>query len=129
MINSLKFLPKDFTTLRILLQIFCIKSAFPRYKLQSCIKIFKSFNFAFYDINFWFKISKICPKILHFSQISHSRGNTAHEKIASRAKKRQKAACDLHIAHLQCRGTGRPYNIITLPCKLLASANYTNKLE
>ena len=34
----------------------------------------KFFSFAFYDINFWFKISKICPKILHFSKISHSRG-------------------------------------------------------
>ena len=40
------------------------------------IKCFKFFSFAFYNINFWFKISKICPKILHFSQISHSRGNT-----------------------------------------------------
>ena len=38
--------------------------------------LFKFFSFAFYNINFWFKISKICPKILHFSQISHSRGNT-----------------------------------------------------
>ena len=27
-------------------------------------------------INFWFKISKICPKFSHFSQISHSRGIT-----------------------------------------------------
>ena len=40
--------------------------------------LFKFFSFAFYNINFWFKISKICPKISHFSQISHSRGNTAH---------------------------------------------------
>ena len=38
--------------------------------------LFKFFNFAFYNINFWFKISKICPKIMHFSQISHARGNT-----------------------------------------------------
>ena len=38
--------------------------------------LFKFFSFAFYNINFWFKISKVCPKILHFSQISHSRGNT-----------------------------------------------------
>ena len=37
----------------------------------------KFFSFAFYNINFWFKISKICPKISHFSQISHSRENTA----------------------------------------------------
>ena len=37
----------------------------------------KFLSFAFYNINFWFKISKICPKISHFSQISHSRGNTA----------------------------------------------------
>ena len=36
----------------------------------------KFFSFAFHNINFWFKISKICPKISHFSQISHSRGNT-----------------------------------------------------
>ena len=41
--------------------------------------LFKFSSFAFYTINFWFKISKICPKILHFSQISHSRGNTAVE--------------------------------------------------
>ena len=38
--------------------------------------LFRLFSFAFYNINFWFKISKICPKISHFSQISHSRGNT-----------------------------------------------------
>ena len=43
MIDSLKFLPKDFTTLRPLLQIFCNKFAFPRYKLQSCIKIIEFF--------------------------------------------------------------------------------------
>ena len=39
--------------------------------------LFRFFSFAFYNINFWFKISKVCLKILHFSQISHSRGNTA----------------------------------------------------
>ena len=38
--------------------------------------LLKFFSFAFYNINFWFKISKICPKISHFSQISHSSGNT-----------------------------------------------------
>ena len=38
--------------------------------------LLKFFSFAFYHINFWFKISKICLKILNFSQISHSRGNT-----------------------------------------------------
>ena len=38
--------------------------------------LFKFFSFAFY-INFWFKISEICPKISHFSQIFPSRGNTA----------------------------------------------------
>ena len=38
--------------------------------------LFTSCSFAFYNINFWFKIIKICPKISHFSQISHSRGNT-----------------------------------------------------
>ena len=37
--------------------------------------LFKFFSFAFYNINFWFKISKICPKNSHFSQIAHSRGN------------------------------------------------------
>ena len=42
----------------------------------SCL--FKFFSFAFYNINFWFKISKIYPKISHFSQISHSRGNTGY---------------------------------------------------
>ena len=38
--------------------------------------LLKFLSFAFYDINFWFKISKMCPKISHFSQICHSRGNT-----------------------------------------------------
>ena len=38
----------------------------------SCF-LFKFFSFAFYNINFWFKISKMCPNISHFS---HSRGNT-----------------------------------------------------
>ena len=41
--------------------------------------LFKFFSFAFYNVNFWFKISKICPKISHFFQISHSRGNTVCE--------------------------------------------------
>ena len=36
--------------------------------------LFKFFSFAFYHINFWFKVSKICPKISYFSQISHSSG-------------------------------------------------------
>ena len=40
----------------------------------------KFFSFAFYNINFWFEISKICPKISHFSQISHSRGNTGQHR-------------------------------------------------
>ena len=43
MIISLKFLLKDFTSLRTPVTNFCIKFAFPRYKLQSCIKIFKFF--------------------------------------------------------------------------------------
>ena len=43
--------------------------------------LFKFFSFAFYNINFWFKISKICPKISHLSQISHSKGNTAPNSI------------------------------------------------
>ena len=73
MLNLLKFLLLDFTTLRTHFTNFCIKFAFPRYKLQSFIKIFKFFSFAFHNINFWFKISKICPKISYFSQISHSR--------------------------------------------------------
>ena len=41
--------------------------------------MFKFFSFALYNINIWFKISKICPQILRFSQISHSRGNTGNE--------------------------------------------------
>ena len=42
--------------------------------------LFKFFSFAFYKCNFWFKISKICPKISHFSQISYSRGNSGCHK-------------------------------------------------
>ena len=38
--------------------------------------LFKFLSFALYNINFLLKISKICPKISCFSQISHSRGNT-----------------------------------------------------
>ena len=41
--------------------------------------LFKFSSFAFCNIDFWFKISKICPKISHFSQISHSRGNTGYQ--------------------------------------------------
>ena len=41
--------------------------------------LFKFFRFAIYNIDFWFKISKICPKILHFSQISHSRRSTGEQ--------------------------------------------------
>ena len=44
--------------------------------LKIQVFLFKFFSFAFYNIHFWFKISKICPKTSHFSQISHSRGNT-----------------------------------------------------
>ena len=44
--------------------------------------LIKFFSFAFYNINVWFKISKICPKISHFSQISHSRGNTADHNLS-----------------------------------------------
>ena len=40
--------------------------------------LYKFFSFVFYNINFWLKISKICPKTLHFSQISHSRGHTGY---------------------------------------------------
>ena len=43
--------------------------------------LFKFFSFAYYDINFWFKISKVCPKISHFSQTSHSRGNTDTSRL------------------------------------------------
>ena len=42
----------------------------------------KFFSFAFYNINFWFKISKICPKISHFLKISHSSGNTGSAYFA-----------------------------------------------
>ena len=41
----------------------------------------KFFSFAFYNTNFWVKISKICQKISHFSQISHSRGNTENNDV------------------------------------------------
>ena len=34
--------------------------------------LFKFFSLAFYNINVWFKISKICPKISSFSQNFHS---------------------------------------------------------
>ena len=37
--------------------------------------LLKFFSFAFYNINLWFKI---CPKISHFSQNFHSRGNTGY---------------------------------------------------
>ena len=40
--------------------------------------LFKFFSFAFCNTNFWFKISKICPKISHCSQISHYRENTGY---------------------------------------------------
>ena len=46
--------------------------------LKSSSFLFKFFSFAFFNTSFWYKISKICPKISHFSQISHSRGNTGH---------------------------------------------------
>ena len=46
--------------------------------------LFKFFSFAFYNIKFWFKISKICPKISHF-QISHSRGNPGAQRIMGSA--------------------------------------------
>ena len=47
--------------------------------LQYLSFLFKFFSFAFYNISYWFKISKICPKISHFSQISHSGGNTGRQ--------------------------------------------------
>ena len=64
MINSLKFLPKDFTHFKD-----------PFYKIFALNLLFQDtrFSFALYTINFWFKIGKICPKILHLSQISHFR--------------------------------------------------------
>ena len=86
MINLLKFLPKDFTTLRTPFTIFLHEICF--FKIHStsydlALKhssfLFKFFSFAFHNINFRFKISKICPKILHFSQLSHSSGNTGYQ--------------------------------------------------
>ena len=58
--------------------------------------LFKFFSSAFHNINFWFKISKVCPKISHFSQIFHSRGNTAKhckewQKILNWSTKHPKA--------------------------------------
>ena len=81
MINSLKFLPKDFTTSRTsFTNFFVLNLLFQDTSYSFALKyssfLLKFFNFAFYNINFGFKISKICPKISHFSQISHSRGNT-----------------------------------------------------
>ena len=83
MINSLKFLPNDFTTLRTPFTNFLHQICFSKIQatvLHYNIQVFciKFFSFAFYNINFWFKISKVCPKISHFSQISHSRGNAGY---------------------------------------------------
>ena len=75
MINSLKFLPKDFTTLRFALNLL-FQDTSCSLALKYSNFLFKFFSFAFYHINFWFKINKICPKISHFSQIFHFRGNT-----------------------------------------------------
>ena len=77
MINSLKFLPKDFTYFEDPFYIYFTLICFSKIQAAVLQAIFKFFNVAFYNINFWFKISKICPKISHFSQISHSRGSTA----------------------------------------------------
>ena len=80
MIKSLKFLPKDFTTLRTPFTIFFALNLFFQdtsysLALKYSSFLFKFFNFAFCNINFWYKISKLCPKISHFFQISHSRLN------------------------------------------------------
>ena len=77
MINSLKFLPKDFNTSEdpfykvFALDLFFQDTSY-NLALKYSIFLLKFFSFAFYNINFWFKISKIRPKILHLSQISHS---------------------------------------------------------
>ena len=55
--------------------------------------LFKLFSFPLYNISFWFKISKICSKISHFSQISHSRANTGADSVGS--------ACTVGSAGLQ----------------------------
>ena len=57
-------------------KFFALNFLFQDTSYSLALKYFKFFSFAFYDINFWFKISKICPKISHFSQISHSEGDT-----------------------------------------------------
>ena len=86
MISSLKFLPKDFTTLRtsFIYKFFALNLLFQDTSYSLPLKyssfLFKFFSFAFYNINFWFKSSKICPKIVHFSQISHSRGNSGYQQ-------------------------------------------------
>ena len=59
--------------------------------------LFKFFSFAFYNINFWFKISKICPKISHCSQISHSKGNTAMDGL--RYFKAMGGNSPIHVAY------------------------------
>ena len=81
--NSLKFLPKDFTTLRTLFTIFfAVNLLFQDTSCSLALKyssfLFKFFSFAFYKINFWFKIRKICLKISHFSQISHSKAGVGN---------------------------------------------------
>ena len=84
MIKSLKFLPKDFTTLRTpFTNFFALNLLFQDTSYSLALKylsfLFKFFSLAFYNINFWLKISTICSKISHFSYISHSRENTGYE--------------------------------------------------
>ena len=75
MLNLLKSLPQDFTTLRTpFTNFFALNLLFQDTSYSLALKyssfVFKFFSFAFNNINFGFKISKICPKISHFSQIS-----------------------------------------------------------
>ena len=73
MINSLKFLPKDFHFFEDpFYNFFALNLLFQDTSYSLALKyssfLFKFFSFAFYNINFWFKISETCPKISHFSQ-------------------------------------------------------------
>ena len=88
MINSLKYLPKDFTTLTVrgpFYEFFALNLLFQdtgtsySLALKYSSFLFKFFSFASYILlvsGSKSVISKICPKISHFSQISHSKGNT-----------------------------------------------------
>ena len=59
--------------------------------------LFRFFSFAFYNLNFWFKIIKICPEISHFSQNSHSTGNTDCQQSLSDQKLLNFTSLDISV--------------------------------